>query len=133
MTQYLLFSEELFSDTRLSQQQTGGVLKYADDRLAGVQRSSRKKKPLKSLISPSVQSPTPHVTTTPKPPKIVTEITKNHKKRTFFLRFLQSDLSKCATFEPSTLSEVEGQMHPKPTHLRQIEMTSPGDCLHCPF
>ena len=91
MTQYLLFSEELFSDTRLSQQQTGGVLKYADDRLAGVQRSSRKKKPLKSLISPSVQSPTPHVTTTPKPPKIVTEITKNHKKRTLFTK-------KCALF-----------------------------------
>jgi len=29
---------------------------------------------------------------------------KNCKKYTFFLRFLQSDLSKRATFEPSTLS-----------------------------
>jgi hypothetical protein len=43
-----LFSAELFSDTRLSQQQTGGVLKYFEDWLAGVQRSSRHKKPLKS-------------------------------------------------------------------------------------
>jgi hypothetical protein len=48
MTQYLLFSAELFSDTRLSQQLTGGVLKYSEDWLAGVQRSSRQKKPLKS-------------------------------------------------------------------------------------
>jgi hypothetical protein len=44
----LLFSVELFSDTRLSQQLTGGVLKYFEDWLAGVQRSSRQKKPLKS-------------------------------------------------------------------------------------
>ena len=50
MTQYL-FSEELFSDTRLSQQQTGGVLLHIEDWLAGVQRSSRKKKPLKTPIN----------------------------------------------------------------------------------
>ena len=43
-----LFSVELFSDTRLSQQPAGGVLKYSEDWLAGVQRSSRQKKPLKS-------------------------------------------------------------------------------------
>ena len=47
MTQYL-FSEELFSDTRLSQQPTGGVLLHIEDWLAGVQRSSRQKKPLKN-------------------------------------------------------------------------------------
>jgi hypothetical protein len=40
---FLLFSEELFSDTRLSQQQTAGVLKYSEDWLAGVQRSGRQK------------------------------------------------------------------------------------------
>ena len=50
MTNYLLFSAELFSDTRFSQQPAGGVLKYSEDWLAGVQRSSRQKKPLKSLI-----------------------------------------------------------------------------------
>jgi hypothetical protein len=43
-----LFSAELFSDTRLSQQQTGGVLLHIEDWLEGVQRSSRQKKPLKS-------------------------------------------------------------------------------------
>ncbi len=46
----ILFSAELFSDTRLSQQPTGGVLKYFEDWLAGVQRSSRQKKPLKRSI-----------------------------------------------------------------------------------
>jgi hypothetical protein len=40
------------------------------------------------------------------------KMTKNCKKYTFFLRFLQSDLSKRATFEPSTLSEVEGHLRP---------------------
>jgi len=45
-----LFSTELFSDTRLSQQQTGGVLLHIEDWLAGVQRSSRQKKPLKRSI-----------------------------------------------------------------------------------
>ena len=50
MINYLLFSEELFSDTRLSQQPAGGVLKYSEDWLAGVQRSIRQKKPLKSSI-----------------------------------------------------------------------------------
>jgi hypothetical protein len=49
MTQYL-FSAELFSDTRLSQQPTGGVHMHIEDWLAGVQRSSRKKKPLKRSI-----------------------------------------------------------------------------------
>ena len=44
----ILFSAELFSDTRLSQQQTGGVLLHIEDWLAGVQRSSRQKKPLKT-------------------------------------------------------------------------------------
>ena len=48
MTNYLLFSAELLLDTRLSQQPAGGVLKYFEDWLAGVQRSSRQKKPLKS-------------------------------------------------------------------------------------
>jgi hypothetical protein len=43
----ILFSAELFSDTRLSQQLTGGVLLHIEDWLAGVQRSSRQKKPLK--------------------------------------------------------------------------------------
>ena len=46
-----LFSEELFSDTRLSQQPTGGVLLHIEDWLAGVQRSSRQKKPLKRNIN----------------------------------------------------------------------------------
>jgi hypothetical protein len=50
------------------------------------------------------------------------KMTKNHKKYTFFLRFLQPNLPKRATFEPSTLSEVEGQIGPKSTHLRQIEI-----------
>ena len=53
--------------------------------------------------------------------RFLQKITKNDKKYTFFLRFLQSDLSKRATFEPSTLSEVEGQMRPKPTTLRQTK------------
>ncbi len=43
----ILFSAELFSDTRLSQQPTGGVHLHIEDWLAGVQRSSRQKKPLK--------------------------------------------------------------------------------------
>jgi len=51
MTNHLLFSAELFSDTRLSQQPTGGVLLHIEDWLAGVQRSSRKKKPLKTPIN----------------------------------------------------------------------------------
>jgi len=50
----ILFSAELFSDTRLSQQPTGGVLKYFEDWLAGVQRSSRQKKPLKRSIKKRV-------------------------------------------------------------------------------
>jgi hypothetical protein len=45
------FSAELFSDTRLSQQPTGGVLLHIEDWLAGVQRSSRQKKPLKTQIN----------------------------------------------------------------------------------
>ena len=47
-TSFLLFSEELLPDTRLSQQQTGGVQLHIEDWLAGVQRSSRQKKPLKT-------------------------------------------------------------------------------------
>ncbi|MHC4069144.1 MAG: hypothetical protein ACYSR8_06135 [Planctomycetota bacterium] len=47
----LLFSAELFLDTRLSQQLTGGVLLHIEDWLAGVQRSSRQKKTLKRQIN----------------------------------------------------------------------------------
>ena len=56
---FLLFSEELFSDTRLSQQPTGGVHLHIEDWLAGVQRSSRQKKPLKTILgsSTSVENP----------------------------------------------------------------------------
>ncbi len=53
---FLLFSEELFSDTRLSQQPTGGVLLHIEDWLAGVQRSSRQKKPLKMQNKPNLLS-----------------------------------------------------------------------------
>ncbi len=58
-TSFLLFSEELLPDTRLSQQQTGGVQLHIEDWLAGVQRSSRQKKPLKTILgsSTSVESP----------------------------------------------------------------------------
>ncbi|HEG42698.1 MAG TPA: hypothetical protein ENH94_01480 [Phycisphaerales bacterium] len=42
------FSAELFSDTRLRQGPPAGVLVYVEDWTAAVQRSSRKKKPLKS-------------------------------------------------------------------------------------
>ncbi len=51
-TSFLLFSEELLPDTRLSQQQTGGVQLHIEDWLAGVQRSSRQKKPLKTILGP---------------------------------------------------------------------------------
>ena len=51
---FLLFSEELFSDTRLSQQPTGGVHLHIEDWLAGVQRSSRQKKPLKMQNKPNL-------------------------------------------------------------------------------
>jgi len=47
----ILFSAELFSDTRLSQQPTGSVHLHIEDWLAGVQRSSRQKKPLKIQIN----------------------------------------------------------------------------------
>ncbi len=50
----ILFSAELFSDTRLSQQLTGGVLLHIEDWLAGVQRSSRQQKPLKRSIKKRV-------------------------------------------------------------------------------
>ena len=50
---FLLFSEELFSDTRLSQQPTGSVHLHIEDWLAGVQRSSRQKKPLKMQNKPN--------------------------------------------------------------------------------
>ncbi len=58
-TSFLLFSEELLPDTRLSQQQTGGVQLHIEDWLAGVQRSSRQKKPLKTILGTStlVESP----------------------------------------------------------------------------
>jgi hypothetical protein len=49
----ILFSAELFSDTRLSQQPTGGVHLHIEDWLAGVQRSSRQKKPLKMQNKPN--------------------------------------------------------------------------------
>jgi hypothetical protein len=55
MTNLLLFSAELFSDTRLSQQPTGGVLLHIEDWLEGVQRSSRQKKPLKRSIKMDVK------------------------------------------------------------------------------
>ena len=42
------FSAELFSDTRLRQGAPGSVQVYVEDCSAAVQRSSRKKKPLKS-------------------------------------------------------------------------------------
>jgi hypothetical protein len=60
------------------------------------------------------------------------KITKNDKKYTFFLRFLQSDLSKSATFEPSTLSKVEGQISPTPTTFRQIKKTPSNPILPNP-
>jgi len=53
---FLLFSEELFSDTRLSQQPTGSVHLHIEDWLAGVQRSSRQKKPLKMQNKPNLLS-----------------------------------------------------------------------------
>jgi len=59
---FLLFSEELFSDTRLSQQPTGSVHLHIEDWLAGVQRSSRKKKPLKMQNKPNLLSARMNVT-----------------------------------------------------------------------
>ena len=43
-----IFNEELLANTRLSQRPTAGVLVHIEDGLAGVQRSSRRKKPLKN-------------------------------------------------------------------------------------
>jgi hypothetical protein len=47
-----IFNEELLSDTRLSQLPTGSVLLHIEDWLAGVQRSSRRKKTLKIKNKP---------------------------------------------------------------------------------
>jgi len=49
----VLFSKELFSDTRLSQLPTGGVQLHIEDSQAGVQRSSWEKKLLKMPNEPN--------------------------------------------------------------------------------
>ena len=59
---FLLFSEELFSDTRLSQQPTGSVHLHIEDWLAGVQRSSRQKKPLKMQNKPNFRNEKMNIT-----------------------------------------------------------------------
>jgi len=77
----------------------------------------------KILVSPSVQLPTPPVTTTPKPPKIVIEITKNTNFYEFLpksARFLQKNTKK---YQFSTF--FLSQMRPKPTNLRQIIIPYP--------
>ena len=51
----VLFSKELFSDTRLSQLSTGGVQLHIEDWQAGVQRSSWEKKLLKMPNKPNFQ------------------------------------------------------------------------------
>ena len=51
----VLFSKELFSNTRLSQLSTGGVQLHIEDCQAGVQRSSRQKKLLKMRSKPNFQ------------------------------------------------------------------------------
>ena len=52
----LVFSKELFSNTRLSQLSTGGVQLHIEDCQAGVQRSSRQKKLLKMRNKPNFQT-----------------------------------------------------------------------------
>jgi len=52
----VLFSKELFSDTRLSQLSTGGVQLHIEDCQAGVQRSSWEKKLLKMQNEPNLQT-----------------------------------------------------------------------------
>ena len=51
----VLFSKELFSNTRLSQLSTPGVQLHIEDSRAGVQRSSRQKKLLKIPNEPNFQ------------------------------------------------------------------------------
>ena len=51
----VLFSKELFSNTRLSQLSTGGVQLHIEDCQAGVQRSSHQKKLLKMRNKPNFQ------------------------------------------------------------------------------
>jgi len=72
----------------------------------------------KILVSPSVQLLTPHVTTTPKPPKIVKKIqifTNFYQKVRAFYQFLQKNTKKYQFF-----TIFLSQMRPKPTNLRQI-------------
>ena len=52
----VLFSKELFSNTRLSQLSTGGVQLHIEDCQAGVQRSSRQKKLLKMPNEPNFKT-----------------------------------------------------------------------------
>ena len=52
----VLFIKELFSDIRLSQLSTAGVLLHIEDCQAGVQRSSWEKKLLKMQNEPNFQS-----------------------------------------------------------------------------